>query len=89
MLRILLAAAVLTGIATLGPTPASARGERPWCAVADVGWENVVRDCSYWSFEACVPYVLAGNRGFCEPNQDWNGPVERHQRRTYRHRSRR
>jgi len=25
-------------------------------------------DCQYWSFEQCRPVVLAGNRGFCNPN---------------------
>lgn len=41
----------------------------PWCAVieydADVTW-----DCSYRTFEACYPNVIAGNKGFCSPNPD-------------------
>ena len=86
MLRILLAAAALTAVATLSPPPASANGHAPWCAVVDIGDENVVSYCSFWSFQECVPFVLAGNRGFCEQNPDFRGPAERPHRRSYRHR---
>ena len=34
----------------------------------DVGWGDVVWDCQYYTLEACVPNVLAGNRGFCNHN---------------------
>ena len=64
MLRILLAAAALAAVATLGPRPASAYGHAPWCAVMDIGWENVVSDCSYWSFKACVPLFSPGTAAF-------------------------
>jgi len=92
MLRILLAAAVLvavTALGPLGPRPASAYGTAPWCAVMDIGWENVVSECSYWSFERCVSRVIAGNRGFCEPNPEFREPEERRYRRHPRGRNRR
>ena len=39
--------------------------EAPWCAVSKDGdhW-----DCQYRSLEECRPNVLAGNRGWCNPN---------------------
>ncbi len=78
MLRILLGAAALAAVAiasTLGPRPANAHGPAPWCAVVDIGWESMARDCRFWSIEACVPHVLAGNRGTCEPNPAFEGPI--------------
>lgn len=42
--------------------------EAPWCAVADIGTGNMYWDCRYRSFEECRPNVLAGNRGWCNPN---------------------
>jgi hypothetical protein len=94
-MRILLASAALAVVATLsplgplgplGPRPANAGGPAPWCAVVNIGWEEMTSDCSFWSFEACVPHVLAGNRGFCEPNPAFRGPVPRSHRRSGRHR---
>jgi Protein of unknown function (DUF3551) len=41
--------------------------EAPWCAVINMGLD-VYWDCQYQSFEQCYPTVLAGNRGFCNPN---------------------
>ena len=87
MLRILLATAALAAVVALAPRPASAYGHAPWCAVMDIGWEDVVSDCSFWSFKACVPHVLGGNRGFCEPNPDWKGPIKGRHRRYPRHRA--
>jgi hypothetical protein len=79
MLRILLAAAVFTGtlaaVATLGPSPAKAYGDGPWCAVVNIGFHDFQEDCSYWRVEDCVPHVLAGNRGFCTPNPRFRGPI--------------
>ena len=48
--------------------------EGPWCANVDIGTGNVYADCQYYSFEACQPHVLAGNRGFCNVNPRWVGP---------------
>ena len=45
--------------------------EGPWCAVVRLGNSSVYEDCQYATFEACRPNVLAGNRGFCNPNPRW------------------
>jgi hypothetical protein len=56
-----------------------ARGARaaegPWCANINLGTGNVYEDCQYYSFEACRPIILAGNRGFCNLNPRWVGPA--------------
>lgn len=77
MLRIFLAATALAAVAALGPAPAQAayRDDAPWCAVMNVGAQGVIRNCSFWRFEDCVPYVIAGNRGFCSPNPAFRGPI--------------
>jgi hypothetical protein len=75
MLRILLAAAALAAVATLGPSPAKASGDAPWCAVMNIGWQTFEHDCSFWRLKDCVPYVIAGNRGFCTPNPRFRGPI--------------
>jgi hypothetical protein len=41
------------------------------------GTGNVYEDCQYYALEACVPNVLAGNRGFCNVNPRWVGPQPR------------
>jgi hypothetical protein len=76
MMRILfVAAAVLAGLA-FGGRSAQAYGEHPWCAVTndtgDMHW-----DCQYDSIETCRPHVLAGNRGWCNENPYYKGPVKR------------
>lgn len=48
--------------------------EGPWCANVDIGTGNVYADCQYYSFAACQPHILAGNRGFCNLNPRWVGP---------------
>ena len=40
----------------------------PGCAVITIGEDSVYWDCRYSSIEQCRPNVLAGNRGFCNPN---------------------
>jgi hypothetical protein len=65
--------AVIAAIAFAG-TPAKAI-EGPWCAVISLGTGAIYEDCHYWSFEDCRPNVLAGNRGFCNPNPRWVGPA--------------
>jgi hypothetical protein len=79
-----LAAALAAGVAS--PRPAAASGA-PWCAVQDIGWGNQITDCSFWTQEQCLPFVLGGNRGFCNRNPDYTGPTERrrvHHRRHHR-----
>ena len=59
-----------------GASPASAR-TAPWCSVTHVGLGNVVTSCSFRSFQQCLPYVLGGNRGFCQQNPYYAGPPSR------------
>jgi hypothetical protein len=61
--------AAVTALASLafGPEPVAAY-EAPWCAVIATGNGNDHWDCQYSSIEQCRPNVLAGNRGWCNPN---------------------
>jgi len=74
MKRILLIAAAAALAMSFAPRPAQAV-EGPWCAFIAVGTGAVYEDCQYYSFEACRPHILAGNRGFCNPNPRWTGAV--------------
>jgi hypothetical protein len=76
-------AAVLTALTASTPA-AAARAEAPWCAIMQTDRDNVVTDCSFWTFEACVPFVIGGNRGFCQQNPAYEGPPPR--KKTYRSR---
>jgi hypothetical protein len=67
MIRILCATALVISATAFVRQPAQAR-EAPWCAVINFGRGTAYWDCQYHSLEACVPNVLAGNRGFCNPN---------------------
>jgi Protein of unknown function (DUF3551) len=75
MIRILLAAAVVIGAAAFDLRKVQAH-EAPWCAVVNLGNGNVHWFCQYATIESCVPNVLAGNRGFCNQNPAYNGPIE-------------
>ena len=74
MKRILLIAGMAAFAMSLQARPAQAV-EGPWCAFLTVGTGAIYEDCQYYSFEACRPNVLAGNRGFCNPNPRWTGAV--------------
>jgi hypothetical protein len=75
-MKTILAAASLAALAVSMASPASASSsEAPWCAVVNTGTGNAYWDCSYPSVEACQPNVIAGNRGFCNPNPAYHGPV--------------
>jgi len=86
MMRILPIAAIVIAAISFDTRPVSAQ-EGPWCAFIAVGTGAVYEDCQYYSFEACRPHVLAGNRGFCNPNPRWVEPVPRprvrHERRVH------
>jgi hypothetical protein len=69
----LLAAATLLAVAALSVPPAQA-SEAPWCAVFPVGWGDTEWDCSYWSLKQCIPFVIAGTRGFCNENPRYVHP---------------
>ena len=71
---------VVTAVAAamLLELPASqAYYEGPWCAVSNIG-HDVTWNCSMRSLEMCVQEVIAGNRGWCNPNPRWGGaaPIE-------------
>jgi hypothetical protein len=67
MTRLILAATAAFAGVFFGLQPAKAQAA-PWCAVLTVGEDSVYWDCRYRSVEECRPNVLAGNRGFCNPN---------------------
>jgi len=86
MRKILIAAVFVAAIFfDLRPAPAAA-GAAPWCAVITLGNDDVYWDCQYATFEACRPNVLAGNRGFCNPNPAWNPAAAVAPRKVRRHR---
>jgi hypothetical protein len=64
MAHMIFAVAVAVGYLTFR-LPAAAADVAAWCAVIKDGdyW-----DCQYRSLEDCRPNVLAGNRGWCNPN---------------------
>src|SRR6516164_10071411 len=45
----------------------------PWCAAENIG-QDVRYDCSMRTLEQCVSLIIAGNRGFCNPNPYYRGP---------------
>jgi uncharacterized protein DUF3551 len=66
MIRIMFAAAAFASLA-FGLKPATAQ-DAPWCAVTSRGDGDMHWACHYRSIEECRPNVLAGNRGWCNPN---------------------
>ena len=60
----------------LGAGVAQAYTEGPWCALENTGGNTVRENCSMRSLEMCVQEVIAGNRGFCNPNPRWQGSPE-------------
>ena len=89
MTRMMIAAAAFASLA-FGAQPAAADYYgAPWCAVISMGDGDMQWDCEYRSIEECRPNVLAGNRGWCNPNPYLaasNSPAER--RHTRKHRAR-
>ncbi len=85
MIRILCVTAVILATTPFGERPAQAY-VAPWCAVISLGDGDAYWDCQYRSLEECVPNVLAGNRGFCNPNPAYRGgeqPQGKHPRRRH------
>ena len=57
-------------IALGGKAPrASQAYEGPWCALSEIGGNAMYENCNIPTFELCVQEVIAGNRGFCNPNR--------------------
>ena len=78
MTRIIFAAVALAFLTVCLQPAAADYDEAPWCAVVGMG-KGVYWDCQYATFEACRPNVLAGNRGWCNPNPYFvasNAPTE-------------
>jgi hypothetical protein len=75
MRNALIVAVIAAG--TLQDMRASQAYEAPWCAVTNIG-HDVTWNCGMRSFEMCRQEVIAGNRGFCNPNPrglgSWPGP---------------
>jgi hypothetical protein len=76
MMRIVLpiAAAVAALCLSASSSQAQYSGEARWCAVVSSGTGGVHWGCYYNTVEACVPNVLAGNRGFCQLNPYYGHP---------------
>src|SRR5262245_53286127 len=53
---------------------ASGVDQGPWCAGTNRGGGSFVYNCSMRTLEQCVSEVIAGNRGFCNPNPYYRGP---------------
>jgi len=74
MMRVVLLVAAFAAIqlASSGPVQAS---EGPWCALRNFG-SDLSEDCQFRTFEECRATVVAGFRGFCNPNPRWPAEVE-------------
>lgn len=70
MTRLTIAIAAAAALICLNVRPSQAQytGNAPWCAVIELGSGDMEWDCQYPTVEACAPNVVAGNRGFCNPN---------------------
>jgi hypothetical protein len=73
MIKTFFVTALLAATTMIGTGAAHAAA--PWCAVVGTARGAVYWDCQYASFEACYPNILGGNRGFCNPNPAYEGPV--------------
>jgi len=72
MIRVLLVAALVLAAGCLNARPASAQ-EGPWCALRN--FSDLSEDCQFRTLEECRVTIVAGNRGFCNPNPRWQGEV--------------
>jgi hypothetical protein len=72
--RFAIATASLSAGLLFGAPASHASGDAPWCAVINLGMGDVYWDCHYRTVEECVPNVIAGNRGCCNPNPWGLGP---------------
>jgi hypothetical protein len=74
MLRAILFTSAIATAMLASPAQASGPyGPAPWCAVMNTGMNGVYWDCSYATAAECAPNVVAGNRGFCNPNPGYEG----------------
>jgi hypothetical protein len=82
-MRVMLAVAVVAMVVLAGQRPGRAY-DGPWCAVTNTGGGTVQWNCSLPTFEMCRQEVIAGNRGFCNPNPRWVGDQPRARRSSRR-----
>ena len=80
MRRIVLLVGVFAVI-QLANSGAARANEGPWCALRNFG-SDLSEDCQFRTLEECRVTIVAGNRGFCNPNPRWQGEVVT--RRPYR-----
>jgi len=79
-MRMILVSATVAVVGLFGDLGVSrAYYEGPWCAVMNVGF-GVRENCSMRTFEMCRLEVIAGNRGFCNPNPRWLAAQQRPRR---------
>jgi Protein of unknown function (DUF3551) len=72
IMRLVLAFAALAAALFFNiPLGQAQSGNGPWCAVVNTGFNNVSEICDFRTLEECRPFVLAGNRGFCNENPRW------------------
>jgi len=78
MSRMNVSVAAILALLAISPTTAKAQyySSVPWCAVISLGAGDVHWECIYRSIDECRPNVLAGNRGFCNPNPYYVGAAE-------------
>ncbi len=76
MTKIICALTVVISVMALDQCAAQTTAS-PWCAVIGTGDDAVYWDCQYQSIEQCYPQVIAGNRGFCNPNPAYQGEPPR------------
>ena len=78
MSRMNVSVAAILVLLALSPTTVKAQyyTSAPWCAVISFGAGDVHWECIYRSIDECRPNVLAGNRGFCNPNPYYVGAAE-------------
>ena len=74
MMRVALLTAVLAAAQLASPSSAQVSSEGPWCALLNFG-SDLSEDCQYRTFEECRVTIIAGFRGFCNPNPRWQGEV--------------
>jgi hypothetical protein len=78
MRRVLTLAALAAALFANIPATRAQDGNRRWCAVVNIGFDSISETCIYRTIEECRPFVLAGNRGFCNENPRYSAePLKR------------
>ena len=82
MRRALALAALAAAIFANVPASRAQEGNSRWCAVVNIGFDSISETCIYRTIEECRPFVLAGNRGFCNENPRYSAePLKRRGKR--------